>query len=250
MANQWFKFYGGEYLGDQKILGLSAAERSCWITLLCYASQSNGVIKHLNEERLMTQAGVDVQNDEWERTKGVFTHFRELGMIAIFEGKIRIRNWKKRQETYLTDAERAQRYREKQKQRDGRVTKVTLEENRIEENRIEKKEKPTAGLSFLETLPTQDLQELSEAYKISPRGVQSKADDLADYCRAHGKKYKDYKAFLRNAIKADQVKLRNEFPLKVIQKVEREEPLTEEQREKNSKNLQRIRELTLTKTIT
>ena len=60
---KWFKFYGTEYLGDQKILSLSPAERSCWITLLCYAGNNdnendNGVIHYLTEDMVMKQAGL------------------------------------------------------------------------------------------------------------------------------------------------------------------------------------------------
>jgi hypothetical protein len=114
MANPWFKFYGGEYLSDPKILSLSPCERSCWLTLLCFAGLSNGTIKYVTEERLMIQAGLDTASDEWDRTVGVINKFVKLEMIELDNGFIVIKNWKKRQESNLTGYERVKRYREKQ----------------------------------------------------------------------------------------------------------------------------------------
>lgn len=138
MANQWFKFYGGEYLSDPKMLALTACERSCWLTLLCYASMSSdGVIRFLNEGQLMAQAGINFNEEEWIVTKGVLDHLQELGMIRQSNGEITILNWQKRQESYLTNAERQARFREKRKS-NAKVTKESNESNaRIEENRIE-----------------------------------------------------------------------------------------------------------------
>jgi hypothetical protein len=57
MVNQWFKFYGGEYLSDPKMDRLTVQERSCWLTLLCMGSQSSGIIKYLSPESLITKSG-------------------------------------------------------------------------------------------------------------------------------------------------------------------------------------------------
>lgn len=63
-----------------------------------------------------------------------------MKMIETSEdGFIKIINWEKRQMTSLTAAERQAKYRENRKSNEKvteRVTKVTLEENRIEENRV------------------------------------------------------------------------------------------------------------------
>ncbi len=49
LTMKWFKFYGQDYLSDPKMLSLSSAERSCWITLLCYSSvNDNGMITVIN----------------------------------------------------------------------------------------------------------------------------------------------------------------------------------------------------------
>lgn len=128
MANQWFKFYGGEYLSDPKIVQLNAHERSCWITLLCLASQSEkGEIKFLSEKQLLVMSGVteNASND-------VLHKFEQLDMIRISNGIVTIINWEKRQ--YSEGYSRVKRFRERQSN-----TKANdrIEENRREENRIE-----------------------------------------------------------------------------------------------------------------
>lgn len=141
---QWFKFYGGEYLADPKILSLSPAQRCCWIALLCFActAEDGGRVKFLTEERLMTSAGLDVMREEWNDTIGVFKKLESLNMMLLdSNGDVTIRNWGKRQETYLTNAERQKRYRERQKS-NVEVTRTLQQSNaRIEENRIYKEKK-------------------------------------------------------------------------------------------------------------
>lgn len=141
MANQWFKFYGAEYLSDPKMDRLTVQERSCWLTLLCMASQSEGIVKHLSVEGLLKKSGVDFDpydTTEWDNALRVLQTFVTYDMICIDNsGKIEIKNWKKRQEQSLTNAERQARYRENKKSSSNVgvthvTTKVTLEENRID----------------------------------------------------------------------------------------------------------------------
>lgn len=252
MANPWFKFYGGEYLSDQKILSLSSAERSCWVTLLSYASLTSGVVKHISEEQIMSQAGVNPHLGEWEETKGVLEHFKRLKMIDIGKKAIRVKNWKKRQEVYSESWDRVKKWREKNT---GNVTE-TLPSNgkkRVEENREDKKreeDKPHRSVSFLTNIPPDDLQELSTKYKISPKGIQSKAYDLKLYCEQNGKKYRNYRAFLENALRKDQVKLRTEYPLpSPTFKEEKDEPLTPEQEARNAEMLAKLGEVARGKTM-
>ena len=138
---KWFKFYGADYLIDQKILALTAAERSCWITLLCYAGSNdnendNGIIRNMTEEMLMRQAGISFDKPEWEETKGIIKKLKSLGMIRIANGVITIKNWQKRQETNLTGYERVKRWR--QKKRIDNAT-ITSEESRVDKNRKEER---------------------------------------------------------------------------------------------------------------
>lgn len=136
MANQWFKFYGGEYLSDQKIRPLNGAERSCWITLLSFASQSeNGVIKFLTEDQLINYSGNEIFR---ESLNGVLKKFEELEMISLSNGYVTVKNWNKRQ---LSDStERVRRFREKQEGNEN-VTDRKKEE-------IEKKERKNTPQQF------------------------------------------------------------------------------------------------------
>lgn len=142
MANQWFKFYGGEYLSDPKIERLSPLERSCWITILCMASMvNNGVIEFLTVESLLNRSGIQFDPyhpEEWEQALSVLVKFKSLKMIDTKEnGQIIVINWEKRQEHNLTVAERVAKSRRNKKDVTNDVTNVTTEENRIEKNRIE-----------------------------------------------------------------------------------------------------------------
>jgi hypothetical protein len=148
MANQWFKFYGAEYLSDPKMDRLTVQERSCWITLLCMASQSDGRIKFLSLEGLLNKSGVHFNpydSTEWDNSQNVLRNFELYEMIKISkEGVIYIINWEKRQEHNLTVAERVAKHRLKKKCNKNvtsDVTSVTTEENRIEENRIDTENK-------------------------------------------------------------------------------------------------------------
>lgn len=137
MANPWFKLYGVEMLSDPKYQRLNAGERSCWVTLLCLGSMDNGVVRHCEEQYLISHSGIDIM--EMGKYHGVLLKFEMLGMITKARDEngieyINIKNWGKRQEVYSESKERVQRWREKQKT----VTLVTLPRNaRIEENRKE-----------------------------------------------------------------------------------------------------------------
>lgn len=126
MANQWFKFYGGEYLSDTKMLQLDAIERSCWVTLMCLASQSEtGEVKFLSEEQLQVLAGVK------EPKQGILQKFENLKMIQICNGNVTLINWEKRQ--YSEGYSRVKQFRKRKSN--------TKDNDRIEENRIEKNKK-------------------------------------------------------------------------------------------------------------
>jgi len=158
---EWFKFFGGEFLSDPKMLALTSDERSCWLTLLCYSSvNDNGMIKNLSEQQLMMQSGMDFMQEDWGRTVGVIEKLKNLEMIHIDNGKITIINWQKRQETNLTSYERVKKYRKK-KHNDN--TMITLEENRREENRRDKEEDVAVATfdQFWEEYPKKELKKKS-----------------------------------------------------------------------------------------
>ena len=140
----WFKFFGGEYLSDPKMLSLTPAERSCWITLLCYASISDipGEVRHITENKVMLMAGIEPTKDEWQETEGLFEKLEKLEMILRNDnGMITISNYRKRQGTTLTAYERVKKSREMKRNDNAMITHDTQmiqnDNARVEENRIE-----------------------------------------------------------------------------------------------------------------
>ena len=202
MANQWFKFYGAEYLSDPKIDRLSVQERSCWLTLLCMASQSDGVIKFLSIEGLLSKSGIKFDpydTTEWDNAQNVLKTFEMYEMIKVYEnGLIEIKKWKDRQERNQTVAERQAKYRENRKSNEKvtkRVTKVTLEEKRIEENRIDKI-KNTYGEFQNVFLKEEEYQKLIEG--IGEQNTKLLIEELSGYIAQNGKdKYKNHYAALK-----------------------------------------------------
>lgn len=107
--------YGLEYVSDPKMHSLNASERSCWITLLCYASASSveGEVLNITESNLMFYAGVVNPAD----AEGVLAKLEGLGMIRRNPtGSVSIVNWSKRQDKEpMSGSERARRHRERAK---------------------------------------------------------------------------------------------------------------------------------------
>jgi len=203
----WFKFYGPEYLSDPKMLGMDGNTRSCWLTLLCYASNGDGEVKYLTEEQLMIQAGVPLGGAEWDQTLGILKRFEERDMIQIERETLHLPNWNKRQAN-LTGYERIKRFRGKSKEDEDVITHdnavITTEREIDKKDKREKKEeKVTASLKFLTEIPLDHLKELTEKYEASTRQIQRKGEELKNYCDSIGKTYKNYRAFMENALSKD-----------------------------------------------
>jgi hypothetical protein len=144
----WFKFYGGEYLYDPKIISLTAPQRSCWISLLCYASVSEipGEIKYLTEEKLLIASGIDPVDDLWTETQGVLQKFKGLEMIALDDnGMITVKNFRKRQDSALTSYERVRKFREKKRNETDETTPFKNDNSRVDKRREEYPPYPPRG---------------------------------------------------------------------------------------------------------
>jgi len=111
------------------------------------------------------------------------------------------------------------------------LDKIRIEENRIEEN--------TASADYLKKIPAADLKEFTERFEVGVSGIKSKAEELSNYCVMHGKRYKNYKAFLLNALKRD---FKDRPPTKAVSPPQVEVPLTPEQIRIKNEALARIRE--------
>lgn len=57
---------------------------------------------------------------------------------------------------------------------------------------------------------TEEMEKICEDYQVPMVFVESKWDDIENYCMAHGKRYKDYYRTLRDWVKRDSIKLKKE----------------------------------------
>lgn len=87
---------------------------------------------------------------------------------------------------------------------------VRLDKKRLEETRLDKS---TSSKNYLKDISLTELTELSEKYKISEYGIRNKAAELLLYCDSKGKTYKNYRAFLENALRRDQLRMQRDYPL-------------------------------------
>lgn len=97
------------------------------------------------------------------------------------------------------------------------------------------KEEDTS-INYLLNIPSNDLAEFSLAFLCTDRQIINKAQSLYDYCESKGKSYKDYKAFLRNALRKD---FGDRLP--VAEHFAVPEDISEEQRLKNIKKIAQIK---------
>jgi hypothetical protein len=109
------------------------------------ASQSDGVVKFLSPESLLTKSGIRFNaydSTEWDNSLSVLHTFEQYKMIKVStNGDIHVLNWEKKQEHNMTVAERVAKHRAKKAECNENVTtdvtSVTTEENRIEKNTSE-----------------------------------------------------------------------------------------------------------------
>ncbi len=78
---------------------------------------------------------------------------------------------------------------------------------------------PENSLEYLKSFPEEDKKEFLAHYFLNERQLDLKVSELYNYCEMHGKQYKNYKAFLRNALSRDFKKKNtgpNEKPISKI----------------------------------
>jgi hypothetical protein len=149
---KWFKFYGQDFLTDPKMKALTIYEKMCWIVLLCMANaeEKDGIVENLSLFNLLFTADIEFDSPFWYESFKVLDRFENLEMIKKEKTheagdstkdlyRIEILNFKKRQDTNLTNAERQAKFRERQSDDVTKVTKPRYKSNaRIDKNRKEK----------------------------------------------------------------------------------------------------------------
>jgi len=85
------------------------------------------------------------------------------------------------------------------------ATEASQGKLRVGKDREEEKspDKPELHLSYLKEIPKDDVKEFTDTYKVTEYQLIGKANDLFDWCESNGKRKKNYKAFLRVAVKKD-----------------------------------------------
>jgi hypothetical protein len=244
-AQKWFKFYGQEYLSDPKIERLTPTERSCWVTLLCMASLTEGTIRFLTVESLLTRSGIHFDPyhpEEWESCLGILRKFQDLEMITCKEnGDIILLNWEKRQETNLTDAERAKSYRDRKKERHANVTEpvttVTQDKSRVDKSRVDKN-----NYGDLKNVRLSDVEHAELVSKYGLGATSKLIGELSTYMASKGKAYKNHYATLLNWAKRKGIEeVRRNAP--TVEEVQ----LTPEQVQANNQRALKVREALATK---
>ena len=98
----------------------------------------------------------------------------------------------------------------------------------------------TPSPNYLKEIPLEDIQEFIKRFDMGEKQLKSKAESLYLYCEAKGKRYKNYRAFLLNALKKD-------FPERQLEKVAPKNDITPEQRAKNLERLKKMKSETIDK---
>ncbi|MCK5614533.1 phage replisome organizer N-terminal domain-containing protein [Candidatus Pacearchaeota archaeon] len=207
---EWFKFYHNKWLTDLAISRLKPEDRLCFITLLCLASQKdnrNGVVLRVTEKEVIMLSRVDENV-----TQGCLKRMEEMLLIKTKDdGSIKILNFEKRQNSNLSGAERARRFRMKQKDIDdtfvtqSNVTEVTPK--RVDKRRVDKIRKEES--KEIVTLPKKkefgefkNVKLTEEEHKklfdlMGEKNLNILIFELDTYIESKGRRYKSHYATIQ-----------------------------------------------------
>lgn len=146
----WITLYS-DIIYDHKIRRLTVEERWFWIFLLYLASESNA--RHTYPGRICVTDSIPFDLDDFvtlcghstldqcsdgtnpkDMIKSALEKFERLEMMDRDNGIVFIKHYEKQQDSYLSDAERTSRDREK-KARDSHVTSVTQPSKKVTQER-------------------------------------------------------------------------------------------------------------------
>ena len=110
---------------------------------------------------------------------------------------------------------------------------------------FDSKKKIYSSLDYLRETPEEDIKAFAKSQKVNEEFVRARIVDVLDYCEAHGKRYKDYRAAIRNFIKTHR-KEHPEDPAVKIYKDPKQvrtinAEISDEQRKKNIKEIEKSR---------
>lgn len=211
---EWFKFYHNKWLTDRAINNLRPQDRLCFITLLCVTSQSderNGVVTQYSEHEIikLTQLDIDVNDEtksDYHLAIGFTKRLVDCGVIEMINSvTIRIKNFEKRQDTMLSPAERAKKYRDKKKvtnvtnksdERNAREEKIREDKSRLEKRNTTAPLKLKFGEFNKVNLTQEEFNKLNQDLGEQP--TTSLIVELDQYIAGKGKDpYKDHYAVIK-----------------------------------------------------
>jgi hypothetical protein len=161
-----------------------------WIWILTNADRKTGTVEF---RRYPVARELDVNpNTLYSALKRLISVYKTVNNSSTTNGTtISVSNWDKYQSTQ-TEEKPSSTSHQQAINNDSIYTRRENKETRIYKER-----------DYLSEIPLTDIDEFTRDYTCSPAQVKSKAEDLLNYCKAKNKRYSDYKAFLRNALKKD-----------------------------------------------
>lgn len=80
--------------------------------------------------------------------------------------------------------------------------------NKISNNKVTTNTRGKNKYSSIDSIGETELQETADKYQVTLPFVRSVLDDLDNYCKSKGRKYKDYYAALQNFVKKDAMSIK------------------------------------------
>lgn len=81
--------------------------------------------------------------------------------------------------------------------------KPTTNRQQTDTNKNDNNDKKRETIKFLDEISDETIKQMTTKFRCDEAEVRTKAKTLANYCRYKGKRYKDYRAFLGNALRKD-----------------------------------------------
>lgn len=178
-----------------------------WIYLLLRANWDDTSIIWNGELRKISKGSFVTGRNSLSKQTGIPASTIE-DILKYLETQQQIRQEKNNKYRVITIVNWERYQKSDSKSNNKATTKQQLADtdNNINKDNKENK-RAEASISYLDSIPKEEIAILIKESSATESDIIRKAGDLKDYCAAHGKKYKDYRAFLRNAVKSD-------FPIK------------------------------------
>lgn len=178
-----------------------------WIYLLLRANWDDTSIIWNGELRKISKGSFVTGRNSLSKQTGIPASTIE-DILKYLETQQQIRQEKNNKYRVITIVNWERYQKSDSKSNNKATTKQQLADtdNNINKDNKENK-RAEASISYLDSVPKEEIAILIKESSATESDIIRKAGDLKDYCAAHGKKYKDYRSFLRNAVKSD-------FPIK------------------------------------